>query len=112
MPQHYSGESHKEQAVNEAYDYYKNLYLSYYGSENQPSSAEAGLEVSSPTKDGEVPAFITDTANKIKGVFNRQDQLGGFGEIDDVSNYVIYESLIHQIIFIVNFPIHLNTLVY
>ena len=91
LPQHYSGESHKEQAVNEAYDYYKNLYLSYYGSENQPSSAEVGSEVSSPTKDGEVPAFITDTANKIKGVFNRQDQLGGFGEIDDVSNNEVYK---------------------
>ena len=80
--------------MNDAYDYYKNLYLSYYGSENQPSSAEAGLEVSSPTKDGEVPAFITDTANKIKGVFNRQDQLGGFGEIDDVSNNEAYNSRI------------------
>ena len=94
MSPHYSGEGQKEHAVNEAYDYYKNLYLSYYGSENQPSSAEAGLEVSSPTKDGEVPAFIADTANKIKGVFNRQDQLGGLGEIDDVSNHKAYKLIV------------------
>ena len=43
-----------------------------------------------------MPAFITDTANKIKGVFNRQDQLGGFGEIDDVSNNEAYENLTHE----------------
>ena len=86
---HYSADSHKEQAVNEAYDYYKNLYLSYYGSESQPSSAEGGLQVSSPAEPGETPSFITDTANKIKGVFNRQDQIGDFGEIDDVSYDVI-----------------------
>jgi len=84
---HYTADSHKEQAVNEAYDYYKNLYLSYYGTDGPQSSAEVPIESQTHSESGETPSFLTDTANKIKGVFNRQDGFGEvgapFGEVDD-----------------------------
>jgi len=86
LSQHYSANSHKEQQVNEAYDYYKNLYLSFYGGDGQPSSAEGTLETGSIEEAGETPSFLEDTANKLKGVFHRQDQFGAaapFGELDD-----------------------------
>ena len=90
---HYTADSHKEQAVNEAYDYYKNLYLSYYGTDGPQSSAEVPIESQTHSESGETPSFLTDTANKIKGVFNRQDGFGEvgapFGEVDDVRKHYI-----------------------
>ena len=93
MSPHYTADSHKEQAVNEAYDYYKNLYLSYYGADGPQSSAEVPVESQPHSESAETPSFLTDTANKIKGVFNRQDGFGEvgapFGEVDDVSKHYI-----------------------
>ena len=54
----------KEQAVNAAYEYYKNLYLNFYGDSSQPSNTNAPqIPTLNP---GNVPS-------KISGFLTKQD---------------------------------------
>jgi len=68
----HQGLDEKEQAVNAAYDYYKNLYLNFYGDASQPS--QPASNVHSHT------SLTSQAPNKITELFNRQDMLGAFSD--------------------------------
>ena len=51
----------KEQAVNAAYEYYKNLYLNFYGDGSQPSNVNApqSSTLNAGNAPSKIPGFLT-----------------------------------------------------